>query len=103
MPRVVCEPPAGVQAMDRAHRIGQTRPVLVLRLCTANSVEVKLLKRANSKLALTRLVIKSGAFQGGDNSSDKNKASLTAQELLSVLQVRLLRPSVEACLLTPCK
>ena len=67
--------------MDRAHRIGQTRPVLVLRLCTAQSVEVKLLKRANSKLALERLVIKKGAFQGAD-STDR---SLSAQELLEAL------------------
>lgn len=47
-----------VQAMDRAHRIGQTRPVLVFRLATAHSVEGRLLQRANSKLMLERLVIK---------------------------------------------
>ena len=46
------------QAMDRAHRIGQTRPVLVFRLATAHSVEGRLLQRANSKLMLERLVIK---------------------------------------------
>ena len=47
-----------VQAMDRAHRIGQTNPVLVFRLATAHSVEGRLLQRANSKLMLERLVIK---------------------------------------------
>jgi hypothetical protein len=36
----------GLQAMDRCHRIGQTRPVLVFRLATAGSVEGKLLARA---------------------------------------------------------
>lgn len=46
------------QAMDRAHRIGQTRPVLVFRMATAHSVEGRLLQRANSKLMLERLVIK---------------------------------------------
>ena len=51
--------------MDRCHRLGQDKPVLVLRLATANSVEGKLLKRANSKLALERLVIKKGAFLQG--------------------------------------
>ena len=30
--------------MDRCHRIGQTRPVLVFRLATGNSIEVR---RAN--------------------------------------------------------
>ena len=51
--------------MDRCHRLGQDKPVLVFRLATANSVEGKLLKRANSKLALERLVIKKGAFLPG--------------------------------------
>ena len=32
--------------MDRCHRLGQDKPVLVLRLATAHSVEGKLLKRA---------------------------------------------------------
>lgn len=50
------------QAMDRCHRIGQRKPVLVLRLATSHSVEGRLLKRARSKLALERLVIKKGAF-----------------------------------------
>jgi hypothetical protein len=53
------------QAMDRCHRLGQDKPVLVFRLATANSVEGKLLKRANSKLMLERLVIKKGAFLPG--------------------------------------
>lgn len=48
--------------MDRCHRIGQQKPVLVLRLATAHSVEGKMLRRANSKLMLEKLVIKKGAF-----------------------------------------
>ncbi len=48
--------------MDRCHRLGQTKPVLVLRLATANSVEGKMLRRACDKMALERLVIKKGAF-----------------------------------------
>ena len=31
--------------MDRCHRIGQQRPVLVMRLATAHSVEGKMLRR----------------------------------------------------------
>ena len=46
--------------MDRCHRIGQQKPVLVLRLATAHSVEGKMLRRANNKLMLERLVIKKG-------------------------------------------
>jgi hypothetical protein len=33
-------PQMDMQAMDRCHRIGQTRPVHVYRLITAHSVEV---------------------------------------------------------------
>lgn len=49
--------------MDRCHRIGQLKPVLVFRLATANSVEGRMLRRAASKMALERLVIKKGAFR----------------------------------------
>lgn len=55
---VVC-----VQAMDRCHRIGQDRPVLVFRLATSHSVEGKMLRRACDKMALERLVIKKGVFK----------------------------------------
>jgi hypothetical protein len=34
-----------LQAMDRCHRIGQQKPVLVMRLATAHSVEGKMLRR----------------------------------------------------------
>ena len=39
-----------MQAQDRAHRIGQTNEVRVLRLCTVNSVEEKILAAARYKL-----------------------------------------------------
>jgi len=51
------------QAMDRCHRIGQSRPVLVFRLATSHSVEGKMLRRACDKMALERLVIKKGVFK----------------------------------------
>lgn len=35
-------PQMDLQAMDRCHRIGQTKPVHVYRLATAQSIEVKL-------------------------------------------------------------
>ncbi len=39
-----------IQAQDRAHRIGQKNEVRVLRLCTVNSVEEKILAAARYKL-----------------------------------------------------
>ncbi|PRW20842.1 ATP-dependent DNA helicase DDM1 isoform X1 [Chlorella sorokiniana] len=78
-------PHQDLQAMDRCHRIGQQKPVLVLRLATAHSVEGKMLRRANEKLMLERLVIKKGAFL--DVSGGESKASsLKADELLDLLK-----------------
>lgn len=76
-------PHQDLQAMDRCHRIGQQRPVLVLRLATAHSVEGKMLRRASSKLMLERLVIKKGAFLDVDS---KKSTSMSADELLEVLK-----------------
>ncbi|KAJ4878694.1 ATP-dependent DNA helicase DDM1 [Raphanus sativus] len=45
-------PQMDLQAMDRCHRIGLTKPVHVYRLATAQSVEGRVLKRAYSKLKL---------------------------------------------------
>ncbi|KAL4577628.1 hypothetical protein LXL04_013738 [Taraxacum kok-saghyz] len=56
-------PQMDLQAMDRCHRIGQTKPVHVYRLATAQSVEGRILKRAFSKLRLEHVVIGKGQFQ----------------------------------------
>ncbi|KAE9462633.1 hypothetical protein C3L33_05459, partial [Rhododendron williamsianum] len=56
-------PQMDLQAMDRCHRIGQTKPVHVYRLATALSVEGRILKRAFSKLKLEHVVIGKGQFQ----------------------------------------
>ena len=37
------------QAMDRCHRLGQTRPVRVLQLCTQGTVDERILELANAK------------------------------------------------------
>jgi len=82
--------------MDRCHRIGQTRPVLVLRLATAHSVEGAMLRRAASKRALERVVIKRGAFKqvvddppsagGGGGGGGPPSHGLSAQELAAMLR-----------------
>lgn len=53
-------PQVDLQAMDRAHRIGQTKPVRVFRLITENTVEERIVMRADMKLHLDNLVIQQG-------------------------------------------
>ena len=51
-----------IQAQDRAHRIGQTRPVLVFRLVTAHTIETRIMQRATEKRKLEALVIAKGTL-----------------------------------------
>ncbi|VDL92227.1 unnamed protein product [Schistocephalus solidus] len=53
-------PQVDLQAMDRAHRIGQTKTVRVFRLITENTVEERIVMRADMKLHLDNLVIQQG-------------------------------------------
>jgi ATP-dependent DNA helicase len=50
-----------VQAQDRAHRIGQTKPVLIFRLVSAHTIETKIMQKATEKRKLEALVIAKGA------------------------------------------
>ncbi|KAF2199308.1 helicase SWR1 [Delitschia confertaspora ATCC 74209] len=49
------------QAMDRAHRLGQTKQVTVYRLITLGTIEERILKRAKQKEEVQRVVISGGA------------------------------------------
>lgn len=49
------------QAMDRAHRLGQTRQVTVYRLITRGTIEERIRKRALQKEEVQRVVITGGA------------------------------------------
>lgn len=76
-------PQADLQAMDRAHRIGQTKQVKVFRLITLNAVEEKILERATQKLRLDQLVIQdAGKRQGGSSSL----TSTSKDQLLDMIQ-----------------
>ncbi|KAF2220960.1 SWI/SNF chromatin remodeling complex component [Elsinoe ampelina] len=58
-------PQQDLQAQDRAHRIGQTRPVIVYRFATKGTVESMLLEKAEGKRRLEKLVIQKGRFRQG--------------------------------------
>lgn len=78
------------QAQDRAHRIGQTRPVAVYRLVTENSVEVQMLRKAASKLKLERLFM-AGGYHVSVDKLDKD--GLTAEQLEAALTSAISAPS----------
>lgn len=53
-------PAAEDQAMGRAHRIGQTRPVAVYRLVTKGSVEEQIVELHHDKRALAESILAEG-------------------------------------------
>ena len=63
------------QAADRAHRLGQTRPVLVYRLVAQDTVEERILALQEKKRMLA-----DAALAGADRTT-----ALTREELLSLL------------------
>ncbi|GAB7358819.1 hypothetical protein MBLNU230_g4043t1 [Neophaeotheca triangularis] len=73
-------PQADLQAMDRAHRIGQTKQVVVFRFVTENAIEEKVLERAAQKLRLDQLVIQQG------RSQQQAKQAASKDELLGMIQ-----------------
>merc|ERR1711939_480324 len=73
-------PQADLQAMDRAHRIGQTKQVKVFRFVTENAIEEKVLERAAQKLRLDQLVIQQGRAQ------QQVKQAASKDDLLNMIQ-----------------
>ncbi|XP_052277512.1 LOW QUALITY PROTEIN: SWI/SNF-related matrix-associated actin-dependent regulator of chromatin subfamily A member 5-like [Dreissena polymorpha] len=53
-------PQADLQAMDRAHRIGQKKQVRVFRFITENTIEERIVEKAEMKLRLDNIVIQQG-------------------------------------------
>ncbi|MDR2550598.1 MAG: DEAD/DEAH box helicase [Desulfobulbus sp.] len=64
------------QAADRAHRIGQKRPVTVYRLVTANTIEEKIVRLHQEKRDLANSLL-----EGADVSS-----RISAEELLELIR-----------------
>ncbi|KAL7273225.1 putative ATPase [Rhizina undulata] len=73
-------PQQDLQAQDRAHRIGQKRPVIIYRFATAATVEQTLLDKADAKRRLERLVIQNGKFK-----SARKDVHMEEEELSSIL------------------
>ena len=79
-------PQADLQAMSRAHRLGQTKTVLVLRLVTPGdnkgipSAEQRILRAAAHKLAAERVILADGEFDMGTSIQGGRKKKTMNEE-----------------------
>ncbi|XP_062831977.1 lymphoid-specific helicase [Anolis carolinensis] len=79
-------PQCDLQAQDRCHRIGQTKPVVVYRFVTANTIDQKIVETAAAKRKLEKLVIHKNQFKGGRFGGNQSKRCLDPKELMELLQ-----------------
>ncbi|RMZ89529.1 hypothetical protein DV736_g3244, partial [Chaetothyriales sp. CBS 134916] len=73
-------PHQDLQAQDRAHRIGQKNEVRILRLISSNSVEEKILERAQFKLDMDGKVIQAGKFDNKSTNEEREAFLKTLME-----------------------
>ncbi|XP_060092741.1 chromodomain-helicase-DNA-binding protein 1-like [Heteronotia binoei] len=84
-------PQNDLQASARAHRIGQEKPVKIIRLIGRDTVEEIIFRRAVSKLQLTSTVIEGGQFAlGAQKSQEAAEEQETLSEILKFGLDRLL-------------
>ncbi|KAK9451714.1 SNF2 family N-terminal domain-containing protein [Limtongia smithiae] len=76
-------PQADLQAMARAHRIGQKSHVMVYRFVSKDTVEEEVLERARRKMILEYAIISLGIT---DTSSASKKPEPTSKELSAILK-----------------
>jgi len=81
-------PQCDLQAQDRCHRIGQTKPVAIYRLITADTIDQRVIDTAGAKRKLEKLVIQKGKFKSGipHTNSAQNGSGLSVNELMELLK-----------------
>ncbi|CRK12578.1 hypothetical protein BN1708_010568 [Verticillium longisporum] len=77
-------PQQDLQAQDRVHRLGQTKPVVIFRLATKGTVEDSLLLSVEAKRRLEKLVIKGGQFRTMGQKINKDE-DLDEEKLKALL------------------
>lgn len=88
-------PQMDLQAIDRVHRIGQTKPVKIFRFVIRNSIEEILISKSSNKRFLEKLIIQMGEFKFNklkkimeNEDADKN-VGLNVKELLELSRTLL--------------
>ena len=79
-------PQNDLQAMSRAHRIGQKDTVNIYRFLTRNSVEEDILERAKQKMVLDHLVIQR-MDTSGRTVLGPNAAATAAKQMFGKVRV----------------
>merc|ERR1719387_2890227 len=72
-------PTMDLQAMDRAHRLGQTKKVTVYRLICKDTIEEKILKRATQKEKVSKIVY------NNKSSKDEEANDLFKEDVVNLL------------------
>ncbi|BHF70900.1 Putative DNA helicase ino80 [Sparganum proliferum] len=85
-------PTVDQQAMDRAHRLGQTKAITVYRLISKDTIEGRMLQRAEEKRAMQRMVIAGGGqltdsfvARPGAGVGGRGQEHLTQSDMVSLL------------------
>merc|ERR1711933_696887 len=72
------------QAIARAHRVGQRKEVLVIRLLTTSPIEEHMQRRALEKLELEQKIIGAGAFSKKGQAKTPEERAEQIKELLGL-------------------
>ena len=83
-------PASEAQAVDRAHRIGQAKQVMVYRLVASDTIEEKVMELKARKGELVASILDAGLDAGLDASPDADVAGSRAMEALTADDLRAL-------------
>ncbi|KAA8499078.1 SWI/SNF chromatin-remodeling complex subunit snf22 [Porphyridium purpureum] len=82
------------QAISRCHRMGQMKPVLVLRLITADSVDELILSRCRSKIEMEEQIIEAGRYDALSSTDERKQVLLSILENRQQQTVSIRRPDL---------